>query len=146
LGVGHKTLQFSPLIFDASVMEIFCTLCIGGTLVLVEDETRYRPLKLLRYVDEQKVNRINVPFVALQYFTETADAEQYFPQSLQEVISAGEQLKITPQVSKVLPGIAGLCVLQHVRPNRSQRLQHRSENGRSRRKLAAAANHWQGNG
>jgi non-ribosomal peptide synthetase component F len=111
LGVGHRTLQFSPLIFDASVMEVFSTLCIGGTLVLIDDETVIDPLKLLKYIDEQKVNRIIVPFVALQYFTETADAEQYFPQSLQEVISAGEQLKITPQILKVLPGIAGLRVL-----------------------------------
>ncbi len=113
LGVGHKTLQFSPLIFDASVMEIFCTLCIGGTLVLVEDETRIDPLKLLRYVDAQKVNRINVPFVALQYFTDAADAEQYFPQSLQEVISAGEQLKITPQVLRFFRALPG-CVFYNM--------------------------------
>ena len=113
LGVGHKTLHFSPLIFDASVMEIFCTLCIGGTLVLVEDETRIDPLKLLSYVDEHKVNRINVPFVALQYFTEAADAEQYFPQSLQEVISAGEQLKITPQVLRFFQALPG-CVFYNM--------------------------------
>ncbi|RYU91299.1 amino acid adenylation domain-containing protein [Mucilaginibacter terrigena] len=113
LGVGHKTLQFSPLIFDASVMEIFCTLCIGGTLVLVEDETRIDPLKLLQYVDEQKVNRINVPFVALQYFTEAADAGQYFPASLQEVISAGEQLKITPQVLRFFQALPG-CVFYNM--------------------------------
>ncbi|MES2061088.1 MAG: amino acid adenylation domain-containing protein [Bacteroidota bacterium] len=109
LGVGHRTLQFSPLIFDASVMEIFSTLCIGGTLVLIDDETVIDPLKLLKYIDEHRVNRIIVPFVALQYFTETADAEQYFPQSLQEVISAGEQLKITPQILRFFQALPG-CV------------------------------------
>jgi acyl transferase domain-containing protein/glutamate-1-semialdehyde aminotransferase len=109
LGVGHRTLQFSPLIFDASVMEVFSTLCIGGTLVLIDDEAVINPLKLLKYIDEQQVNRIIVPFVALQYFTETADAEQYFPQSLQEVISAGEQLKITPQILRFFKALPG-CV------------------------------------
>jgi amino acid adenylation domain-containing protein len=113
LGVGHRTLQFSPLIFDASVMEIFCTLCIGGTLVLLEDETRIDTLKLLKYVDEQKVNRINVPFVALQYFTEAADAEQYFPASLQEVISAGEQLKITPQILRFFKALPN-CIFYNM--------------------------------
>ncbi|TWR27178.1 amino acid adenylation domain-containing protein [Mucilaginibacter achroorhodeus] len=98
LSAGHKMLQFSPLIFDASVMEIFCTLSVGGTLVLVDEATRIDPTRLLRYINDQQINRINVPFVALQYLTEAADAEQYFPASLQEVISAGEQLKITPQV------------------------------------------------
>jgi amino acid adenylation domain-containing protein len=113
LGLAHKTLQFSPLIFDASVMEIFCTLCIGGTLVLVDDETRIDPSKLLRYLDEHKVNRINVPFVALQYLTEAADAEQYFPQSLQEVISAGEQLKITPQILRFFQALPS-CVFYNM--------------------------------
>ncbi|MBB5395406.1 polyketide synthase [Mucilaginibacter sp. AK015] len=113
LGVGHKTMQFSPLIFDASVMEIFCTLCIGGTLVLVDDATRIDPSKLLNYIDEQQVNRINMPFVALQYFTEAADAEQHFPQSLKEVISAGEQLKITPQVLRFFEALPG-CVFYNM--------------------------------
>jgi amino acid adenylation domain-containing protein len=113
LGTGARTLQFSPLIFDASVMEIFCTLCVGGTLVLVEDEVRIDPLKLLKYVDEQKVNRINVPFVALQYLTEAADAGRYFPASLQEVISAGEQLKITPQVLRFFEALPA-CVFYNM--------------------------------
>jgi len=113
LGVGHRTLQFSPLIFDASVMEVFSTLCIGGTLVLIDDETVIDPLKLLKYIDEQSVNRIIVPFVALQYLTEAADAEQYFPQSLQEVISAGEQLKITPQILRFFQALPG-CVFYNM--------------------------------
>ncbi|RFZ90712.1 amino acid adenylation domain-containing protein [Mucilaginibacter conchicola] len=113
LGVGHRTLQFSPLIFDASVMEIFCTLCIGGTMVLVQDEVRIDPMKLLKYIDEQQVNRIIVTFVALQYMTEAADAEQFFPQSLKDVISAGEQLKITPQVKRFFKSVPG-CIFYNM--------------------------------
>lgn len=113
LGVASKTLQFAPLVFDASVVEIFCTLCIGGTLVLVEDEVRIDPVKLIRYVDEQQVNRINVPFVALQYFTEIADAEQFYPASLQEVITAGEQLKVTPQIMRFFQALPN-CVFYNM--------------------------------
>ncbi len=113
LGLGARTLQFSPMVFDASVVEIFCTLCIGGTLVLIEDEVRIDPVKLIRYVDEQQVNRINVPFVALQYFTEIADAEQYYPKSLMEVITAGEQLKITPQILRFFQALPN-CVFYNM--------------------------------
>ncbi|WP_454801973.1 amino acid adenylation domain-containing protein [Mucilaginibacter phyllosphaerae] len=113
LGVGHRTLQFSPLIFDASVMEIFCTLCTGGTMVLVQDEVRIDPLKLLKYIDEQQVNRIIITFVALQYLTETADAEQYFPSSLKDIISAGEQLKITPQILRFFKALPG-CIFYNM--------------------------------
>ncbi|MFD0793015.1 amino acid adenylation domain-containing protein [Mucilaginibacter litoreus] len=113
LGVGHRTLQFSPLIFDASVMEIFCTLCTGGTLVLVEDEIRIDPLRLLKYIDKQQINRLIITFVALQYLTEAADAEQYFPQSLKDVISAGEQLKITPQIARFFKALTG-CIFYNM--------------------------------
>lgn len=110
---GVRILQFSPLVFDASVMEIFCTLCLGGTLVLIEDEIRIDPGKLIRYIDEQQVNRIDLPFVALQYFTEIADAEQLYPQSLQEVITAGEQLKVTPQIIRFFQALPN-CVFYNM--------------------------------
>ncbi|TWR25885.1 amino acid adenylation domain-containing protein [Mucilaginibacter pallidiroseus] len=106
---GARTLQFAPLVFDVSVMEIFGTLCMGGTLVLVDDESRIDPLKLLTYIDNEQINRLNLPFVALQYLTDTADAEQFYPQALKEVITAGEQLKVTPKVVRffeALPGCA----------------------------------------
>lgn len=113
LGVGHRTLQFSPLIFDASVMEIFCTLCTGGTMVLVQDEVRIDPIRLLKYINDQQVNRIIVTFVALQYLTEAADAEQFFTASLQDVISAGEQLKITPQILRFFKALPG-CIFYNM--------------------------------
>ncbi|MFJ4905013.1 amino acid adenylation domain-containing protein [Streptomyces sp. NPDC093249] len=38
IGAGDRVLQFSPLHFDASVQEIFCTLGAGGVLVLRTDD------------------------------------------------------------------------------------------------------------
>src|SRR5580765_3963196 len=96
--MATKTLQFAPLSFDVSFQEIFATLTTGGTLVLIDDDLRLDPQSLLRFIQEKSINRIFLPFVALQYLTEAADATQYFPASLQEVMTAGEQLKITPQV------------------------------------------------
>ena len=95
-----NTLQFAPLTFDVSFQEIFATLTTGGTLVLIEEDLRIDPYRLLEYIAQQKINRIFLPFVALQYLTEAASAANNFPNCLQEVITAGEQLKITPAVSK----------------------------------------------
>ncbi|WP_184543413.1 polyketide synthase [Mucilaginibacter sp. FT3.2] len=103
---GINTLQFAPLSFDVSFQEIFATLCTGGTLVLITDELRVDPVKLLQYIEERSVNRIFLPFVVLQYLTEAAIANKHIPSCLQEVITAGEQLKITPQITaffKALP-------------------------------------------
>jgi amino acid adenylation domain-containing protein len=93
-----KTLQFSPLSFDVSFQEIFATLSRGGNLILIPDEYRMDPFKLLDVLNEQQVNRIFLPFVALQSITETAVASGAYPSSLKEVMTAGEQLKITPQI------------------------------------------------
>jgi amino acid adenylation domain-containing protein len=104
---GVKTLQFAPLTFDVSFQEIFATLTTGGTLVLINDELRIDPVKLLLYIEKESVNRIFLPFVVLQYLTEAAIANKHIPACLQEVMTAGEQLKVTPQIAsffKALPG------------------------------------------
>jgi amino acid adenylation domain-containing protein len=105
--VGFNTLQFAPLTFDVSFQEIFSTLTTGGTLVLVDETLRVDPARLLSYIEEHQVNRIFLPFVVLQYLTEAADAEKYFPACLQEVMTAGEQLKITPQVVRFFTALPG---------------------------------------
>jgi len=107
---GFNTLQFAPLSFDVSFQEIFATLTTGGTLVLVDETMRVDPNRLLSYIEANKVNRILLPFVVLQYLTEAADAEKHFPACLKEVMTAGEQLKITPQVVRFFQALPD-CVL-----------------------------------
>jgi amino acid adenylation domain-containing protein len=96
--VGTRTLQFAPLSFDVSFQEIFATLTTGGTLVMIDDDLRLDPQQLLRFILDGSINRLFVPFVALQYLTEAAEAIRVFPASLTEIVTAGEQLKITRQV------------------------------------------------
>ncbi|TDO19558.1 polyketide synthase [Pedobacter duraquae] len=93
-----KTLQFAPLSFDVSFQEIFATLSTGGEIILIDDDLRLDPLALLHFIEEENINRIFVPFVALQLLAETAVTHQIYPESLQEIMTAGEQLKITAQV------------------------------------------------
>ncbi len=97
-GVGTKTLQFAPLTFDVSFQEIFSTLTTGGTLFLVDDDLRLNPQALLEYIQEKGINRLFLPFVALQMLADTANFSSIFPDSIQEIMTAGEQLKITPQI------------------------------------------------
>lgn len=104
-GPGTRTLQFSPLSFDVSFQEIFCTLTTGATLVLINDDLRLDPINLLEYISRNKIDRIFMPFVALQFLSEAASGTKVFPESLREVITAGEQLKITPQVKEFFKGL-----------------------------------------
>lgn len=113
---GVNTLQFAPLTFDVSFQETFATLTTGGTLVLVDEDMRVDPVRLLRYISDYSVNRIFLPFVVLQYLTEAADAEKYFPACIKEVMTAGEQLKVTPQVVRFFSALPGCILLNQYGP------------------------------
>ncbi len=104
---GDRTLQFAPISFDVSFQEIFTTFAQGGTLVLITDEDRLNSTQLLRKIIAQRINRIIVPFVALQYLAEAVERTGEVPSTLKEVFTSGEQLKITPAIAnlfKLLPG------------------------------------------
>ncbi|QNK63172.1 amino acid adenylation domain-containing protein [Pedobacter sp. PAMC26386] len=109
-GPGSKTLQFAPITFDVSFQEICCTLTTGATLVLIDDDLRLDPVNLLNFINEVQIDRIFLPFVALQFLAEAATGSKQFPQSLKEVMTAGEQLKITPQLREFFEGLHN-CVL-----------------------------------
>lgn len=98
MAAGERTLQFTSLSFDVSFQEIFSTWCEGGTLVLVSEEVRRDPRALWRYLREQQISRLFLPFVALQQLAEAASGSAETPTSLREVITAGEQLRITPAI------------------------------------------------
>jgi amino acid adenylation domain-containing protein len=96
-----RTLQFASLSFDVSFQELFSTWCSGGALVLVTERQRRDPVALLNFLNEVQVERVYMPFVALQQLAEAAMTEGQVPWKLREVITAGEQLQITPAIVKL---------------------------------------------
>ena len=111
-----RTLQFASLSFDVSFQEIFSTLCGGGSLVLLREDARRDARELLRVITEQRVERLFLPFVALQHLAEEVDREEVIPSSLRQVITAGEQLKITPQVARLFQRLDGCTLDNHYGP------------------------------
>ena len=98
LGSGSRTLQFASLGFDVSFQEIFSTWCSGGTLVLVDEMTRRDMNLLMRLIDRERIERLFVPYVVLQQLTEVVMDTEGSGSSLREVVTAGEQLQVTPQL------------------------------------------------
>ena len=90
-----RTLQFASLSFDVSCQELFATWASGGTLHLVAQEVRRNPEALLQRLAEQRIERLFLPFVALQQLAEVAVDRGPLPDSLVEVDTAGEQLQST---------------------------------------------------
>src|ERR1043165_9202749 len=80
-----RTLQFTSLSFDVSFQEIFSTRCAGGTLVLMREEARRDPEGLWELLIRERIERLFLPFVALQYLAETSEHHTEFPFHLREV-------------------------------------------------------------
>ena len=112
-----RTAQFAALGFDVSAQEIFSTLCGGGTLVLVPEALRFDPVGLIQFLDKHGVERLFLPFVALQQLAEAAHALPNALSALREIITAGEQLKITPAIRALFSRLPHCTLSNHYGPS-----------------------------
>ncbi|OTA16216.1 Amino acid adenylation [Xenorhabdus vietnamensis] len=117
-GTG-RTLQFAALGFDVAFQEIFTTLSEGGCLVLMHEALRREPQQALRLIEQKQVNRIFLPYIALQHLAEAAVHCEGDFSCLAHIVTAGEQLRITPAIQRFLQR-AGNCRLHnHYGPTES---------------------------
>ncbi|MEH1920952.1 amino acid adenylation domain-containing protein [Nostoc sp.] len=107
-----KTLQFASISFDVSFQEIFSTWCSGGTLVLITAEIQKDGFALLQLIDKEKIERLFLPFVALQQLANAASIAKSYPASLRQIMTAGEQLQVTPILVNFFRKLPG-CTLQN---------------------------------
>ncbi len=107
-----KTLQFASISFDVSFQEIFSTWCCGGTLLSITEKLQKDGFALLQLIAQEKVERLFLPFVALQQLAHAASITQSYPASLRQIMTAGEQLHITPVLVNFFKELSG-CTLQN---------------------------------
>ncbi|MGL5836343.1 MAG: amino acid adenylation domain-containing protein, partial [Waterburya sp.] len=113
------TLQFSPISFDVSFQEIFATWSSGGTLVLIAEELRTDARALVNFLKKQAIERLFLPFVALQQLAEVVESTKLVPENLREIITAGEQLQITPAISYLFSKLNNASLSNHYGPSES---------------------------
>ncbi|WP_099138049.1 non-ribosomal peptide synthetase [Xenorhabdus szentirmaii] len=117
-GAG-KTLQFAALGFDVAFQETFTTLCEGGCLVLINETVRREPHQLLRLIEQEHIDRIFLPYIALQQLAEAANDQQEAVSCLRNIITAGEQLRITPAIQHLLQRADHCRLHNHYGPTES---------------------------
>jgi amino acid adenylation domain-containing protein len=112
----ERVLQFAALSFDVAFQEIFTTLCTGGTLVLPDEWSRRDPRALTDLLRYHSITKLFVPPLMLQSIAQHASSVQAFPLALRDVITAGEQLRITPEVVGLFNAIPGCRLHNHYGP------------------------------
>jgi amino acid adenylation domain-containing protein len=97
-----RILQFASLNFDVSAQEIFSALCFGHSLHLIEENRRKDMHEVFADINRQQITQLFVPFVVLQNLAEHATRSGEYPLSLQEIFTAGEQLKLTDDIKNLV--------------------------------------------
>jgi len=116
LSIPMRTLQFASIAFDVSFQEIFTTLACGGALYIVDDETHRDPYQLLEFIEKNKIERLFLPVAALNQIAVAARDEKLYPQSVKQVITAGEQLKITSLIRELFLNLNDCALINHYGP------------------------------
>jgi len=116
---GSKTLQFAPLSFDVSFQEMFSTWCTGGTLVMISNEQRRDPAGLFELVSDGRIERLFIPVTMLKQLAEFGDFEKRRGENLREIITAGEALQISNEITNFFAYLKNCQLINQYGPTES---------------------------
>ncbi|QCK84371.1 amino acid adenylation domain-containing protein [Phreatobacter aquaticus] len=111
-----RTLQASAVGFDVAIQEVLFTLITGGTLVTATDDDRLDPHRLADLIDREGVERAFLPYALVNLLVGGLDGSQRVLASLGEIITAGEQPRLTAQARQVFARHRGLRLINQYGP------------------------------
>ena len=115
-----KTLQYAANVFDVSLQEIFTALTAGGSLWLIDESTRRDFRQLYSLLLDTQIERIFMPYVALEQLSIYATAQtDRGSLNLSDIISAGEALILTEPIRKLLASMPDCRLHNHYGPTES---------------------------
>ncbi|WP_323162445.1 AMP-binding protein, partial [Pseudomonas glycinae] len=103
----QRVLQFASLNFDVSFQEICSTLCQGGSLLLMTEDSRKDLAALRPTLVAEGVQRAFLPFAVLQQLAGLTEADAPMPAGGCEIITAGEALQINDELRGFVRGLGG---------------------------------------
>ncbi|MGK9417187.1 SDR family NAD(P)-dependent oxidoreductase [Pseudomonas cedrina] len=97
-----KVLQVSSIAFDVCLQEIFGTLTSGGVLHILPEDAKYDQTEMISYIVEHGINVVYLSVSSLTGILSTTDDLLRAATSLTDIVTAGEQLYITPVLKRLL--------------------------------------------
>lgn len=111
-----RTLQFTATSFDVTFQEVLSTLATGGCLVVASEQIRGDPALLLETIVKERIQRLFLPYVALQLMAVAAGRLAIVPETLEHVVTAGERLVLTPAIRELFTAVPGCRLDNHYGP------------------------------
>lgn len=97
-----SVLQFTTICFDVSFQEIFSTLLAGGTLHLIDNDTRNDVPAMFEVVERKNIKTL---FMAASFLKFIFNEEHYIkliPGGVEHIVAAGEQLTLSERFKRYL--------------------------------------------
>jgi amino acid adenylation domain-containing protein len=114
-----RTLGFSSISFDASFNEMFTCWYTGGMLLLPSDELRQDTSRLIDFLNEHRVGRLFLPFVALSQLANVFSETGRFPEHVREILCTAEQLQVSDSVRQLFSRSRACRLLNEYGPSES---------------------------
>jgi amino acid adenylation domain-containing protein len=113
--VPTRTAQFAPITFDVAWQEVLSSLVLGSTLLIIPDEVRRDPVRLLEHLSTTGVTRLFLPTAYLQTLADRGRRYAALPR-LEHVFVAGSQLRITHEIRQWFAQLGGCRLHNHYGP------------------------------
>jgi len=110
--VGSRTPQSTAFSFDVSFQEIFSTWLSGGELVMMNEAVKKDLFAFAQFVATEKIERLFLPFAALQELAQLLLNQEEDISALKEIITAGEQLQISDALVQLFNRLPN-CILKN---------------------------------
>ncbi|WP_157267216.1 non-ribosomal peptide synthetase [Paenibacillus alvei] len=111
-----RILQYASGSFDVCYQEMFSALLFGGSLYMVDNEMRKDPVRLFQEIEKNEIDVLFIPVAFLKFIFAEPEWAEAFPRCVRHIITAGEQLVVTPQVQACLKRL-GICLHNHYGPS-----------------------------
>ncbi|MGI5310763.1 amino acid adenylation domain-containing protein, partial [Rheinheimera sp. WS51] len=111
------TLMFASLQFDVSIQEMATALTTGSALVVADEDTRLDMPALISLMQQQRIGRVFMPYAVLQVMAHAVIGSSSKLSELQVLVTAGEQLRITPEIRQFFQQHPQAWLVNHYGPS-----------------------------
>ncbi|WP_155734411.1 non-ribosomal peptide synthetase, partial [Pseudoalteromonas luteoviolacea] len=113
---AHRVLQFASIGFDMSYTDTALALLQGGSVHLIEQETRYDVGHLIEVIQTQQLSVLNLPYAMLSLLAEVCVEKEIQLKSVEVIISTAEKLVITPTIKAFFAAHSTAKLINHFGP------------------------------
>ena len=112
-----KCLHYSSFSFDVSLQDVYGALVNGGELHIISDKLKLDFISLKDYIVQESIEVLAFPYAAMIGLFSINTPSDFVGNKIKQIISAGEQLKLTDDLNTFLDSYSSIDLYNHYGPS-----------------------------